>query len=158
MHLKWSLLLDIWGVFRFACVKKGFPEKLVLANIYQSILPCQKKEEQGLHINANAFVSHSIHQCYLLSTPCLVSELRYQMWGLYTLGLSVAGLLNIFFLSFSGEFNNGLITYYEVLLSRNWYTGPMSMAFWDMRRDPKSSCMNIVWSMFWGSWGSLGKI
>ena len=69
----------------------------MLADIYQSILPCQKKEEQGLHINANAFVSHSMHQCYLLPTLILDSELRYQSGGAYTLGLSIAGLLNIFF-------------------------------------------------------------
>lgn len=73
----------------------------MLANIYQSILPCQKKEEWGFHINANAFVPYSMHQCYLIPILNLDSELRYQRGQPYTLGLSTSGLPNKFFLSLS---------------------------------------------------------
>lgn len=63
----------------------------------------EKKEEQGLRIHVNAFVSHSMHQGCLLPTLSLDPELTYQSWGgAYTLGVSIAGLLNIFFLSLSG--------------------------------------------------------
>lgn len=34
------------GIFRFACAEKGSHEKLVLANIYQSIVHCHKKKKK----------------------------------------------------------------------------------------------------------------
>lgn len=41
----------------------------------------EKKEEQGLRIHVNTFVSHSMHQGCLLPTLSLDPELTYQSWG-----------------------------------------------------------------------------
>lgn len=81
------------GIFRFACAEKGSHEKLVLANIYQSIVHChkkKKKEEQHSH-KCICFTHHG----YLLLSINLDSKLRYWITSRCTLDLSITELLYI---------------------------------------------------------------